>query len=110
MSALCPKPGSKWSSSWVVAQPVRAARGLCSMSRGPPTPDCKTSCPSTWMSGGHSSSWPESLTAPSRRFGRDVACTGLALPHGRPSARRRPRVPSAAGRVSLWARLDASHT
>lgn len=44
----------------------------------------QTLCPSTWMSGGHSSSWPESLTAPSRFFGRNVACTGLALPHADP--------------------------
>nr|KAF6490176.1 MAPK regulated corepressor interacting protein 2 [Molossus molossus] len=89
-SALCPKPGSKWSSSWVVAQLERAVRGLCSMWRGPPTPGCRTLCPSTWMSGGHSSSWPESLTAPSRRLGMNAACTDLALSHGRPSARRGP--------------------
>lgn len=50
----------------------------------------QTLCPSTWMSGGHSSSWPESLTAPSRCLGMNAACTDLALPHGRPSARRGP--------------------
>ena len=91
-SDLCPKPGSKWSSSWVVAQPVRAARGLCSTWRGPPTPGYRTLCPSTWMSGGHSSSWPGSPTAPS--FQGMLPKQGLALPHTGPSARRGPRCPA----------------
>lgn len=50
----------------------------------------QTSCLSTWTSGGHSSFWLESLTAPSCCLGRNTACAGLALPRGRPSARRGP--------------------
>lgn len=45
LTALSLQPGNKWSSSWVVAQPVRAVRGLCSTWRGPPTPDCRVSPP-----------------------------------------------------------------
>lgn len=44
-SDLCLKPGSKWSSSWVVAQPVRVGQGLCSTWRGPPTPGYRVSPP-----------------------------------------------------------------
>ncbi|KAG5194875.1 hypothetical protein JEQ12_012164 [Ovis aries] len=80
-SDLCQKPGSKWSSSWVVARPVRAGRGLCSTWRGPPTPGCRTSCQLTWTSGGHSSSWPGSPTAPSHSFGRKaVLCRARPCP------------------------------
>nr|XP_020032785.1 MAPK regulated corepressor interacting protein 2 isoform X3 [Castor canadensis] len=64
-SALCPKLGSRWNNSWMVAQPVRVVQGLCNMWRGPLIPGYKTLCPLTWMSGGHSSSWPESPTVPS---------------------------------------------
>lgn len=45
LTTLSLQPGSKWSNNWVVAQPVRAVRGLCSMWRGPPTPGCRVSPP-----------------------------------------------------------------
>lgn len=50
----------------------------------------QTSCPSTWMSGGHSSSWPESLTAPSGHLRRNAAHAGPGPAPRGPSARRGP--------------------
>ncbi|XP_047695233.1 MAPK regulated corepressor interacting protein 2 isoform X5 [Prionailurus viverrinus] len=40
-----PARGSKWSSSWVVAQLARVGPGPCSMWRRPPTPGCRVSPP-----------------------------------------------------------------
>lgn len=44
-TTLLPQPGSRCSSSWMVAQPVRAGQGLCSTWRGPPIPGCRVSPP-----------------------------------------------------------------